>query len=171
MAQAKKPPKRSKRDPSPKPTSPEELEAILAQIASDLMNARTVEDRRELVMKLDARGLSRRQIHNRIGAYFKVKLATIDADLKWARDYYLNWARKQSREEAAADVEKVNREVIRQGFEQGDLHAVNTANRLKASIHQLIKEGFEGNGKSLDEETLRAEIETKLAAITRKPNG
>lgn len=148
----------------------EDVNSLAYEIAERIKGAKTVDDRRDLVMIMDASGLSRRDMFKYLGKPFDVTIKQIDHDIAHVRDWHLNKVRETSREDAMAEVSKINAEILRRAFKKGDLSAANNASRLKASMHQLIKEGIDPNASTpISKEDLAAEIVAVLGKLQKRP--
>lgn len=146
------------------------LKALLLDIASSLQDAKTVEDRRELVARLLSRQVRRSRIVAICAKGFGVAAGTVDDDIRWAKDWMLNAVKKADLEGLKGECIASMNEVVSVGFTQGDLGAVVSATKHKAQLLGLTDEGFNVTNTIINSDQtsdLRAKLERRLIGLAR----
>lgn len=148
---------------------PQELEAVVQDLAESFRRARSIEDRRELVLRLRRRGMRPGEIARYICGPFRIKRATVNSDLAWAKDFELKWAKNRNLDEAMSEALGVNQEIKRQAFAKGDLQTANQANIHFARLRKLTEEGITLNVPETEKtsDQRREAIAAKLARLTQ----
>lgn len=127
--------RKSPKSPSLLPET--ELEKLIREITQIVRTARTIHDRRELVLRLLARGVRRGEMIRLLCKPFGIEPKTLDDDIRWAKDYWLNWSMSKGRAEAMAEAVMTSQEIKRLAIAKGDLSAANQANRMFSEIYRL----------------------------------
>ncbi len=110
------------------------LEQFLAEAAALYMGGKSAADRRAYVGKLMARQVKRADILRHVCPVYGVRAGAVDKDITWVRDNMLKGVKEMKEGHALADVMGTADEVVRQGFERGDLHAAHQANRHRGEL-------------------------------------
>ena len=114
-----------------------EFQTLILSVAELLRSAKSIDDRRNLVMILDGRGLRRSEIAKIVCKSFGISIKTLDDDLEWVRDQWNDYATKMNKDKAMAEVLKTNKEIKRRAMAQGDLANANRANEHFAALTRV----------------------------------
>lgn len=144
------------------------LKELLLEIASSLQDARTVDDRRELVAKLLSRQVRRSRIVAICTKAFGISSDTVDADIRWAKDWMTDAVTKMNLEALRGECIASMNEVIAQGFGRSDLNAVVSATKHKAQLLGLTDEGLNVTTNIIGTDQiheLRSKLERRLFGL------
>jgi hypothetical protein len=158
---------------SPAEMDEEELGVLLRELAVSLRDARTIDDRRELVGKLLARKVRRSRIVSIITKAFGIVPRAVDEDIAWAKDWMLAAYKKKSVEDFKAELIGIMDEAMARGFTKDDLGSVVAAARHKAQLTGAIEEGTSVGinvNVAAKEAELRDKVRKKLARLSQ-PKG
>ncbi len=119
--------------------APSSMEALVQEIYLALKGPKTVDSRRELVLKLLAERMRPHAIANVICPRFNVKVRTVYDDIAWGKKYWLNWANKMGRDEALAEALSTSQEIIRRCMAKGDHQGALLANKHYSELLKLTR--------------------------------
>lgn len=120
--------------PAPQSKQDLEFEGLVLSIAELLRETKTVEDRRNFVMRLQGQGMSAAQVEKVTLKAFAIKAADFQADLLWIQDYWDSYLETLGTQQARREVLAYNTELRRRAMDQGDLNAGQRANQHRAKL-------------------------------------
>ncbi len=119
----------------------ESMESLVQEVVLALKSGSTGKDeRRNLVLKLVGQSCTPRDIFKLLAPRFGVSYGMIKKDIAWARDYYVNWATKRTRNEMIGEVLGSALEIKRLAVAKGDLNAATQSNRHAGELLKLTKD-------------------------------
>lgn len=163
---------RSKTNKSPKAPAlmdSNELESTIKDLVESFRGAKSIEDRRNLILRLIRRGMRPGEISRYILGPFGIKRGTLNDDIRWCKDQELRWAREKNIDGAMAEALGANAEIRRQAFAKGDLQVANAANQHFSKLRKLTDEGITLNVQEADKtsDQRREALAQKLARLSQ----